>query len=127
MLRGSRTPRTRAISCSRISTSTASEGSWPGRRTYLERVTNERVSGTEHPPSTSPTTTSTAFRHRYTSTLASSQAGRFRCDTAASSRREHDLATAVRGGGHNGPGLALVDGGLVIDLLRMSGDTRFRA
>jgi FAD/FMN-containing dehydrogenase len=35
--------------------------------------------------------------------------------------REHDLDTAVRGGGHNGPGLALVDDGLVIDLSAMKG------
>jgi FAD/FMN-containing dehydrogenase len=34
---------------------------------------------------------------------------------------EHDLETAIRGGGHNGPGLALVDGGLVIDLSPMKG------
>jgi FAD/FMN-containing dehydrogenase len=30
--------------------------------------------------------------------------------------REHDLAIAVRGGGHNGGGLGSVDGGVVIDL-----------
>ncbi|WP_363465197.1 FAD-binding oxidoreductase [Halogeometricum borinquense] len=41
--------------------------------------------------------------------------------TAVNFGREHDLATAVRGGGHNGPGLALVDGGLVIDLSEMTG------
>jgi hypothetical protein len=35
--------------------------------------------------------------------------------------REHRLDTAIRGGGHNGPGLALVDDGLVIDLTRMKG------
>jgi len=35
--------------------------------------------------------------------------------------RKHDLLTAVRGGGHNGPGLGLVDGGLVIDLSAMKG------
>jgi len=35
--------------------------------------------------------------------------------------RKHDLLTAVRGGGHNGPGLGLVDDGLVIDLSRMTG------
>jgi FAD/FMN-containing dehydrogenase len=35
--------------------------------------------------------------------------------------REHDLETAIRGGGHSGPGLALVDGGLVIDLSPMKG------
>ncbi len=33
--------------------------------------------------------------------------------------RENDLLVAVRGGGHNGPGLALCDGGLVIDLSPM--------
>jgi len=31
------------------------------------------------------------------------------------------LDTAIRSGGHNGPGLALVDDGLVIDLARMNG------
>jgi hypothetical protein len=35
--------------------------------------------------------------------------------------RRHGLDTAVRGGGHNGPGLALVDDGLVIDLSAMKG------
>lgn len=35
--------------------------------------------------------------------------------------REHGLDTAIRGGGHNGPGLALVDDGLVIDLSNMKG------
>ncbi|MEX2466940.1 MAG: FAD-binding oxidoreductase [Gemmatimonadota bacterium] len=35
--------------------------------------------------------------------------------------RTHGLDTAVRGGGHNGPGLALVDDGLVIDLSLMKG------
>jgi FAD/FMN-containing dehydrogenase len=35
--------------------------------------------------------------------------------------REQNLATAIRGGGHNGPGLALVDDGLVIDLSEMTG------
>jgi FAD/FMN-containing dehydrogenase len=30
--------------------------------------------------------------------------------------RAHDLRIAIRGGGHNGPGLGTVDGGLVIDL-----------
>jgi hypothetical protein len=41
--------------------------------------------------------------------------------TAVNFGREHDLDTAVRGGGHNGPGLALVDDGLVIDLSAMKG------
>jgi FAD/FMN-containing dehydrogenase len=35
--------------------------------------------------------------------------------------REHDLLLAVRGGGHNGPGLGTCDGGLVIDLSHMKG------
>jgi FAD/FMN-containing dehydrogenase len=35
--------------------------------------------------------------------------------------REHGLDTAIRSGGHNGPGLGLVDDGLVIDLSPMKG------
>src|SRR5688500_1520323 len=35
--------------------------------------------------------------------------------------REQKLTLAVRGGGHNGAGLASCDGGLVIDLSRMKG------
>lgn len=35
--------------------------------------------------------------------------------------REPGLDTAIRGGGHNGPGLALVDDGLVIDLSGLKG------
>ena len=35
--------------------------------------------------------------------------------------REHDLELAIRGGGHNGAGLASVDGGLVIDLSGLNG------
>jgi len=35
--------------------------------------------------------------------------------------REHQLALAVRGGGHNGPGLGTCDDGLVIDLSSMKG------
>ncbi|MGH2389033.1 MAG: FAD-binding oxidoreductase [Chloroflexota bacterium] len=35
--------------------------------------------------------------------------------------REHHLTLAVRGGGHNGPGLGTCDDGLVIDLSRMKG------
>src|SRR6478752_2815827 len=34
--------------------------------------------------------------------------------------RDQQLAVSVRGGGHNGPGLGVVDGGLVIDLSRMN-------
>ncbi|WP_132058908.1 FAD-binding oxidoreductase [Halorussus amylolyticus] len=34
--------------------------------------------------------------------------------------REHDLDTAIRSGGHNGPGLSLVDEGMVIDLSEMT-------
>ncbi|MEW2084531.1 FAD-binding oxidoreductase [Streptomyces sp. NPDC005283] len=33
--------------------------------------------------------------------------------------RDHGLELAVRGGGHSGPGLCLVDGGVTIDLSRM--------
>src|SRR5713226_9667998 len=35
--------------------------------------------------------------------------------------REHELTLAVRGGGHNGPGLGTCDDGLVIDLSDMKG------
>jgi FAD/FMN-containing dehydrogenase len=35
--------------------------------------------------------------------------------------REKKLLLAVRGGGHNGPGLGVCDGGLVIDLSRLKG------
>ena len=35
--------------------------------------------------------------------------------------RDHHLLTAVRGGGHNGAGLGICEGGLVIDLSRMKG------
>jgi FAD/FMN-containing dehydrogenase len=35
--------------------------------------------------------------------------------------REHELDIAIRSGGHNGPGLGLVDDGLVIDLSNMTG------
>jgi hypothetical protein len=35
--------------------------------------------------------------------------------------RDNNLLVAIRGGGHNGPGLALVDDGLVIDLSPMKG------
>ncbi len=40
---------------------------------------------------------------------------------AAAFGREHDLAVAIRGGGHNGGGLGTVEGGLVIDLSPMRG------
>lgn len=36
--------------------------------------------------------------------------------------REHGLRVAVRGGGHNGPGLASVDDGLMIDMSAMKGN-----
>src|SRR5262249_42284577 len=35
--------------------------------------------------------------------------------------RDNDLPVAIRGGGHNGPGLASVNDGLVIDLSAMKG------
>jgi hypothetical protein len=41
--------------------------------------------------------------------------------TALHFGRHHDLAVAVRGGGHNGGGLGTVDDGLVIDLSQMRG------
>src|SRR6516225_12398699 len=34
--------------------------------------------------------------------------------------REHKLPIAIRGGGHNGPGLGVCDDGLVIDLSHMN-------
>src|ERR1700745_3773982 len=50
-----------------------------------------------------------------------------RCVNAADVRlavefaRENDLVAAVRGGGHNGAGLATCDDGIVIELSRMKG------
>jgi FAD/FMN-containing dehydrogenase len=41
--------------------------------------------------------------------------------TAVNFARENGLLLAVRGGGHNGPGLGSCDGGLVIDLSQMRG------
>jgi len=41
--------------------------------------------------------------------------------TAVNFGRDNDLRIAVRGGGHNGPGLASVDDGLVVDLSAMKG------
>ena len=41
--------------------------------------------------------------------------------TAVNFGRDHELRIAIRGGGHNGPGLARVDNGLVIDLSMMKG------
>ena len=35
--------------------------------------------------------------------------------------RDNNVIVAIRGGGHNGPGLGTVDDGLVIDLSRMNG------
>jgi len=41
--------------------------------------------------------------------------------TCVNYARKNDVLLAVRGGGHNGPGLGSCDGGLVIDLSRMRG------
>src|SRR5688500_15523186 len=39
--------------------------------------------------------------------------------TAVTFARDHNLAVAVRGGGHGVPGFAVCDGGLMIDLSRL--------
>src|ERR1700760_3522722 len=41
--------------------------------------------------------------------------------SAVNFARENNLLTAVRGGGHNGPGLGSCDDGLVVDLSLMKG------
>jgi FAD/FMN-containing dehydrogenase len=41
--------------------------------------------------------------------------------TAVNFARESDLQVAIRGGGHNGPGLGSIDDGLMIDLSMMKG------
>ena len=41
--------------------------------------------------------------------------------SAVNFAREHHLALAVRGGGHNGPGLGTCDDGIVVDLRNMKG------
>lgn len=41
--------------------------------------------------------------------------------TAVNFARQNDLAVAIRGGGHNGPGLGSVDDGLMIDMSMMKG------
>lgn len=41
--------------------------------------------------------------------------------SAVNFARENEIRTSIRSGGHNGPGLALVDDGLVIDLSNMNG------
>jgi FAD/FMN-containing dehydrogenase len=41
--------------------------------------------------------------------------------TAVNFARQNDLKVAIRGGGHNGPGLGSVDEGLMIDLSMMKG------
>lgn len=43
--------------------------------------------------------------------------------TAIRFARDHDLALAIRSGGHSGPGHSSCDGGLVVDLSRMRGVT----
>jgi len=40
---------------------------------------------------------------------------------AVHAAREHEVLTAIRGGGHNAGGLGICDGGLVIDLSRLKG------
>src|SRR3954468_18809726 len=41
--------------------------------------------------------------------------------TAVNFGRDNNLLVAIRGGGHNGPGLGSCDDGLVIDLSAMNG------
>src|SRR6266446_8724091 len=41
--------------------------------------------------------------------------------TAVNFARQNDLQVAIRGGGHNGPGLGSVDNGLMIDMSMMKG------
>src|SRR5882724_9450802 len=41
--------------------------------------------------------------------------------TAVNFARQNDLKVAIRGGGHNGPGLSSVDDGLMIDMSMMKG------
>src|SRR6195256_250363 len=41
--------------------------------------------------------------------------------TAVNFARQNDLQVAIRGGGHNGPGLGSVDDGLMIDMSMMKG------
>src|SRR5437660_2947428 len=41
--------------------------------------------------------------------------------TAVKFARQNDLKVAIRGGGHNGPGLSSVDDGLMIDMSMMKG------
>ena len=41
--------------------------------------------------------------------------------TAVNFARQNDLQVAIRGGGHNGPGLSSIDDGLMIDMSMMKG------
>src|SRR3979411_3236372 len=41
--------------------------------------------------------------------------------TSVNFARQNDLQVAIRGGGHNGPGLSSVDDGLMIDMSMMKG------
>jgi FAD/FMN-containing dehydrogenase len=66
-------------------------------------------------------------RHIYNGMIDKRPAMIARCDStqdvvaALNFGRAHDLLVSVRGGGHSGPGLALCEGGLVIDLSAMNG------
>ncbi len=68
-----------------------------------------------------------AARAVYNGTIDKRPAGIAQCTSVADViacvdfAREHGLLLAVRGGGHNGPGLGTCEGGLVVDLSAMNG------